>query len=107
MRNTLGPVFRALADPTRRWFVESMVDGPVRLYDAAEMFPLSLPTVLHHIRVLQECGLVDSWKEGVLRLYKLRPDGLLEAEAWMRQILWSGYRPRLGSLPQDWGLPRR
>lgn len=106
MSRNLGPVFRALADPTRRWFVESMLDRPVRLLDAAEMFPLSLPTVLHHFRVLEECSLVETWKEGTMRLYKLRPEGLLEAEAWMRQILWSGYRPRLGSLPQDWGLPR-
>jgi DNA-binding transcriptional ArsR family regulator len=104
---TLGPVFKALADPTRRWFVEAMLDGHVRLLEFAEMFPLSLPTVLYHLRVLEECGLLRSRKEGEMRLYSLRPEGLLEAEAWLRQILWSRYRPRLGSLPEDWRLPPR
>jgi len=42
-----------------------------------------------------------------MRLYSIRPDGLLEAEKWLRGILWGGYKPKLGSLPEDWSLRRR
>jgi DNA-binding transcriptional ArsR family regulator len=103
MSRTLGPVFQALGDPTRRWFIEALMDGEVRLREVADMFPLSLPTVLHHLRVLEKCGLLDSRKEGPMRLYSLRAEGLQEAEVWLRRVLWSRYRPTLGSLPEDWG----
>ena len=102
----LDPVFRALADPRRRWYIEAMLDGQVRLLEFADMFPIALPTVLHHLGILEECGLINSRKEGPMRLYSIRPDGLLEAEKWMRSILWGRYKPRLGSIPEDWGLRR-
>lgn len=103
---TLGPTFRALADPTRRWFVEALLDGDVRLRELAEIFPLSQPTVLYHLRVLEECGLLHSRKEGPMRLYNLRPERLEEAQAWLRKLLWSRYHTALGTLPEDWRLLR-
>lgn len=101
LSRTLGPTFRALADPTRRWFIEALLGGDVRLLEFAEISELTLPTVIHHLRVLEECGLLRSCKEGPMRLYSIRPEGLREAEAWMRRILWSRYRSSLGSLPED------
>ena len=87
LRDTLGPTFRALADPTRRWYLECLLDGDVRLREFAEIFPLSQPTVIHHLRVLEECGLLHSRKEGPKRLYSLRPEKLEEAERWMRRFV--------------------
>jgi DNA-binding transcriptional ArsR family regulator len=93
----LCPVFRALADPRRLWYVEGLLDGDVRLCELAELFPLSQPTVIHHLRVLEECGLLLSRKEGRLRLYTLRPEGLRNAYDWMERIVWKAYRTPPGS----------
>ncbi len=92
-RDTLGPTFRALADATRRWYVECLTDGDVRLCEFRDIFPLSAQTVIHHLRVLEECGLLCSRKEGPERLYGLRLERLEEVEAWLRSLRWRDYQP--------------
>jgi ArsR family transcriptional regulator len=84
----LCPVFRALADPRRIWYVEGLADGDVRLCDFAEIFALTQPTVIHHLKVLADCGLLESRKDGRMRLYTLRPEGLRQAYNWMHRIVW-------------------
>jgi DNA-binding transcriptional ArsR family regulator len=93
----LCPVFRALADPRRLGYVEGLLDGDVRLAELAELFPLSQATVLHHLKVLEECGLLLGRKEGRMRLYALRPEGLRNAYDWMERIVWKAYRATPGS----------
>lgn len=94
----LCPVFRALADPRRLWYIEGLLDGDARLGELAELFPISLPTVIHHLKVLEACGLVLNRKEGRLRLYALRPEGLRQAYNWMERIVWRAYQAEPGSL---------
>jgi len=75
----------------------------MRLLQFAEIFPLQLPTVIHHLRVLEECGLLHSWKQGPMRLYRLRPEGLKEAEAWLRRT----YETALDRRPEVRRVARR
>jgi DNA-binding transcriptional ArsR family regulator len=84
-----GPVcavFRALGDPARLWFVEALLDHELRLFELAGIFPISQPTVLHHLGVLQACGLVTTRKLGPSRLYGLRPEGFTEASRRLRPL---------------------
>ena len=97
LRDTVTPVFRALADPTRRWYLECLLEGRVRLLEFAEMFPISQPTVLYHLRVLAKCGLITSQKEGPSRVYSLRPEGLRDAESWLTRA----YQEALCHPPED------
>lgn len=94
----LCPVFRALSDSRRIWFVEGLTDGDRPFGDLAECFPLSQPGVIHHLRVLEECGLLLSRKEGRERLYTLRPEGLKNAYDWMAGIVWKAYRAPPGGI---------
>jgi len=94
----LCPVFRALADPRRLWYIEALLDGDVRLRQFAELFPLSQPTVIHHLKVLDESGLLLSRKEGRTRLYTLQPEGLKQAHDWMARIVCKAYEAPPGSL---------
>ncbi len=91
-------MFRALADPRRLWYVEGLLDGDVRFGEFAEVFTVSQSTVIHHLKVLEECGLLLSRKEGRLRLYTLRPEGLKQAYDWMQRIVWKAYRAPPDSL---------
>ena len=85
-------MFRALADSRRLWYVESLLDGDVSFRELAESFPLSKATVIHHLRVLEECGLLLGRKEGRLRLYSLQPEGLRQAYDWLDRMVRKAYR---------------
>ena len=83
---TLGPTFHALSDPTRRYYLQCLVDGQMRLLAFCELFSIKESTVMHHLRVLEESGLVLSRKQGPMRLYTLRPERLQEADKWLRWL---------------------
>ncbi len=55
--------------------------------ELAEPFPVSLPAILKHIRVLEEAGLVTTRKHGRTRHVRLRAAPLGAATAWL-----DGYR---------------
>ena len=99
----LEPVFRALADPTRRWIIEQLLDADAPVHWLAEPHPMSLTAFLRHVHVLEHCGLVTTLKEGRKRQCSIEAAPLRAAETWLRRALWARYRDRLGSLPEDWG----
>jgi len=98
----LDRVFHALGNTNRRWIIERLAEGAVSVTELSEAFAISFRGVLHHVRVLERCGLVRTRKERGVRTCQLDPDMLLAAEKCIRQTLWRSRRDRLGSLPQDW-----
>jgi len=80
----------ALADPFRRRIVEMLVDGERTAGDLGARSEISQPGVSKHLRVLREAGLVDARARGRLRLYRLNPAPLAEADAWFarHRNLW-------------------
>lgn len=61
----LGPVFKALADPTRRRLMDLLRLGPRTTGELCSAFAgLSRFAVMKHLRVLIEAGLVLTSKEG-------------------------------------------
>lgn len=82
-----GAVFSALADPTRRFVVQSMADGgPVTATELAERLPISRQAVAKHLTALGDAGLVTGAKEGRETRYRLTPEPLTEAMAWMAEV---------------------
>jgi DNA-binding transcriptional ArsR family regulator len=79
----LTRVFHALADPTRRAVLERLSRGPAAMTELARPFPMALPSFSQHLGVLEECGLVRSWKTGRVRTYQLAPQPLEAAQDWM------------------------
>jgi DNA-binding transcriptional ArsR family regulator len=98
----LDPVFHALADPTRRWIIEQLLDFGATVSQLAEPHPMSLTGFIRHVQVLEQCGLVQTCKIGQSRRCSIVAEPLRAAEYWMRRALWKGYGDRLGSLPEDW-----
>ncbi|TIL77073.1 MAG: winged helix-turn-helix transcriptional regulator, partial [Mesorhizobium sp.] len=60
-------IFRALADPTRRFVVERLGRSPASVSELAEPFDMALPSFVEHLKVLEGCGLVRSEKAGRVR----------------------------------------
>jgi DNA-binding transcriptional ArsR family regulator len=98
----LDPVFRALADPTRRWIVEQLLNLDASVSELADPHPMTLTAFMRHVYVLEQCGLVRTNKVGRTRDCTIESEPLHAAERWLRGALWTRYSAGLGSLPVDW-----
>ena len=97
---SLDLVFQALADPSRRTIVDRLTEGPATVSELAHPLTMSLPAVLQHLRVLQDCGLITSTKTGRVRTCRIQPSVLRGAEQWFtdRRRGWEDNLDRLGDL---------
>jgi len=66
-----NPVFRALADETRRDVLRLLRNGPLTSGEIAERFDSSWPTISRHLAVLREAGLVETERRGQEIRYEL------------------------------------
>lgn len=78
-------MFRALADPTRRAVVERLATSPAVVSELAAPFPMALPSLLQHLRVLEDAGLVTSEKHGRVRTVSLRPGAFDVLHLWLEE----------------------
>lgn len=94
----LDVLFHALADPARRAMVERLSRGPAPVSELARPLPMSLPSVMQHLGVLEAAGLVRSHKLGRVRTCAIRPEALSLAEHWInaRRQEWEARLDRLG-----------
>lgn len=93
----MDAVLQALADPSRRTVLEMLRSHLATAGELAEALPIARPGVSRHLRVLREAGLVDVRQDAQRRIYTLRPEPLVEVDAWLEpyRALW---RDRLDAL---------
>lgn len=73
-RDTLEPVWKALASPLRRRVLDLLRNGPKTTGELADAFPkLSRFAVMQHLTVLESGGLVVARRDGRSRLNYLNP----------------------------------
>ena len=82
-KDSLSGVFSALADPTRRQILERLGQGTATVTELAEPFPISLPAISRHLKVLEQAGLIDRDRHAQWRPSSLRGETLREAMRWM------------------------
>jgi uncharacterized protein YndB with AHSA1/START domain/DNA-binding transcriptional ArsR family regulator len=70
----MDPVFKALADPTRRELLDELFEQDGQTLSALEeRLPMSRFGVMKHLRVLEEAGLVTTRKRGREKFHFLNP----------------------------------
>lgn len=79
----LSTTFAALADPTRRTIVSLLAQGQATVGELAAPFDISLPSVSHHLKVLEGAGLIERTRDAQWRVCRLRPEPLREVSAWV------------------------
>ena len=86
MSDPLGPVFFALADPTRRTMLAAMVrDGSASVPSLTATLPISRQAIAKHLATLEDAGLLERWgSTGREVRYGLRPHALAPALDWLR-----------------------
>lgn len=98
MTASLDRAFAALSDPTRRaMLVRLEEEQELTVSDLARPLPIKLPTVLKHLDVLSQAGLVRREKRGRTVSVQLIPDPLKAATDWLSRYerFWSRSLDRL------------
>jgi len=93
----LSRVFSALSDPTRRDILLRLGEGEATVTELAVPFPISLPAVSRHLKVLEKAGLISRDRQAQWRTSTLRAEPLKEATTWMEHLshLWDERFDRL------------
>src|SRR5260221_14561422 len=75
--------FAVVAEPNRRAILSLLLSSERSVGELERRLRLSQPSVSKHLRVLREAGVVESRIEAQRRLYRLRPQPLMELAAWL------------------------
>lgn len=80
-----NPVFRALADPTRRAIFEELTrQGEQTVHALTRYAGVSQPAVSKHLTVLKRAKLVRHRREGRETHYRAQPEALAPMVNWLR-----------------------
>ena len=81
-----NPVFRALADPTRRAIFEQLTRrGEQTVHALTDYAGISQPAVSKHLTVLKRAKLVHHRRAGRETHYRAQPDSLAPMVDWLNQ----------------------
>lgn len=83
--------FAIVAEPNRRAILSLLLSSERSVGELEHELRLSQPSVSKHLRVLRDAGFVDSRIEAQRRVYRLRPEPLMELDAWLVpfRLFWS------------------
>ncbi len=97
LADQLSLTFAALADPTRRSILTRLAEGEATVSELAEPFPMSLPAISRHLKVLERAGLVVRSQDAQWRPSRMEAEPLDEAMEWMqsRKRTWEARIDRL------------
>ncbi len=86
-----------IAEPNRRRILDELRSGERPVNVLVERLDLSQPSISKHLRVLRDAGLVEMRPDGQRRLYRVRPEPLVELDAWLEPYreMWRASLDRL------------
>jgi DNA-binding transcriptional ArsR family regulator len=83
--------FAIIAEPSRRAILSLLASSERSVGEIEAQLRLPQPSVSKHLRVLREAGFVQSRVDAQRRLYRIRPEPLMEIDAWLEPFrrFWS------------------
>ncbi len=83
-------VFQAIADPTRRAIIALIALQAMTPNAMAVQFDTTRQAVSKHIKILQECDVIEPQKNGREIYYHLKANRIKEIDSWIAQFrqLW-------------------
>jgi len=88
---------KAIAAPHRRTILRLVSESELSAGEIAANFELTRPAISQHLSVLKEAGLVSERRNGTRRLYRARPEGLVE----LKEFLEGFWGERLEALKRE------
>ena len=101
-----GATIEVLAEPSRRQILDELRKGERPVQALVAQLAMSQPAVSKHLRVLRDAGLVSVRPDGQRRLYRVRPEPLMELDEWLEPYrrMW---RTSLDKLERHLARPTR
>lgn len=75
--------FAILAEPNRRAILSLLASSEQSVGEIERQLRVPQTSVSKHLRVLREAGFVESRIEAQRRVYRIRPEPLMEVDAWL------------------------
>lgn len=93
-------IFQAIADPTRRAILVLVATQALTPNALADEFDMTRQAVSKHIKILNECELLEQEKVGREIYYQLKVDKMKEIDKWLEQFrkIWEKRFSQLDSL---------
>ena len=70
-REEVATICKAMSDTNRLRILEMLTQGEKCGCNLLEELQVTQPTLSHHMKVLSDCGLVNSYKDGKLHHYSI------------------------------------
>jgi DNA-binding transcriptional ArsR family regulator len=82
----MQPIFAVIAEPNRRAILNLLASSELSVSDIEQQLVMPQPSVSKHLRVLREAGFVESRVDAQRRVYRIRPEPLIEVDVWLAQF---------------------
>lgn len=90
-------LFKALADTNRLMIVDMISDGELCACKILEKFQITQPTLSHHMKILCDCGLVNSRKEGKWMYYSLSIKNVQDLGEFLNSVIENNSKEEVGA----------
>ena len=75
--------FAIIAEPNRRAILSLLASSEQSVGEIERHLHMPQTSVSKHLRVLRETGFVESRVDAQRRVYRIRPEPLMEVDAWL------------------------
>ena len=79
-------ICKALGDENRLQIIKMLSGGELCACKILDAFNITQPTLSHHMKILTECNLVNSRKEGKWTYYSFNQEGIAHARSILQEI---------------------
>jgi DNA-binding transcriptional ArsR family regulator len=85
--------FAILAEPNRRTILSLLACSEQSVGEIERRLHMPQTSVSKHLRVLRDAGFVEARVDAQRRVYRLRPEPLMEVDAWLEPFrrFWSAH----------------
>jgi DNA-binding transcriptional ArsR family regulator len=85
--------FGIIAEPNRRAILKLLASSERSVSEIEHQLRMPQPSVSKHLKVLRDAGFVEARVDAQRRVYRIRPEPLVEVDAWLAPFrrFWSDH----------------
>jgi len=89
----MDSAFTIVAEPNRRAILSLLASSERSVREIEQQLRMPQPSVSKHLRVLREAGFVEARVDAQRRVYRIRPEPLIELDTWLAPFrrFWSAH----------------
>lgn len=89
IREEVAVICKAMSDANRLRIIEMLTRGERCGCELLEELQVTQPTLSHHMKVLSDCGLISSYKDGKWHHYSINCEKFREFKSYLAAITCS------------------